>query len=142
VAKAGVPYLSFDACHSYHLRYRGVYGNVVALADTKETSLTNCAFALSTDDSEYGGLYNDIITDGENESELIEVMKNKSSVVISDDNNALRAVAWQVLGNDRLFATCAFHMMHNAKKKGRVGTINCYFGYIDIFLYHLSNHSP
>lgn len=133
MAKAGVPYLSFDACHSYHLCYRGVYGNVIALADTKETSLTNCAFALSTDDSEYGGLYNalfDIITDGENESELIEVMKNKSSVVISDDNNALRAVAWQVLGNDRLFATCAFHMMHNAKKKGRVGTINCYFGYI------------
>ena len=86
MAKAGVPYLSFDACHSYHLRYRGVYGNVVALADTKETSLTNCAFALSTDDSEYGGLYNDIITDGENESELIEVMKNKTSVVISESS--------------------------------------------------------
>ena len=54
-----------------------MYGNVVALAHTKETSLTNCAFALSTDDSEHGGLYNalfDVIKDGENESELIEIM--------------------------------------------------------------------
>jgi len=87
LAKAGVPYFSHDACHCYNLYYRGLYGNVVALADTKETSLTNCAFALSTDDSEYGGLYNalfDIIKDGQNESELIEVMKKKSSVVISD----------------------------------------------------------
>ena len=86
MAKAGVPYLSFDASHSYHLCYRGVYGNVVALADTKETSLTNCAFALSTDDSENAGLYIalfDIIKDGENVSELIEVMKKKSLVMIS-----------------------------------------------------------
>ena len=57
LAKAGVPYFSFDACHSYHPYYRGMYGNVVALADTKRETLTNCAFALSTDDSEYGGLY-------------------------------------------------------------------------------------
>ena len=47
----------------------------------------------------YNALF-DVIKDGENESELNEVMKKKSSVVISDDNNALRAVAWQVLGND------------------------------------------
>ncbi|CAL6337942.1 unnamed protein product [Bathycoccus prasinos] len=96
LAKAGVPYFSFDACHSYHLYYRGVYGNVVALADTKETSLTNCAFTLSTNDSEDGCLYKalfDVMKDGENESELIEVMKKKSSVVISDDNAKFRVAA-------------------------------------------------
>ena len=122
LAKAGVPYFSFDACHSYHPYYRGVYGNVVAVADTKEASLTNCAFALSTDDSEHGGLYNalfDVIKDGENESELIEIMKKKLSVVISDDNDAFRNVARQVLGNDRQFATCSWHMMYNAKNKGK-----------------------
>ena len=122
LAKAVVPYFSFDACHSYHLYYRGVFANVVALVDTKEMSLTNCAFALSTDDSEYGGLYNalfDVIKDGQNESELIEVMKKKRSVVISNDNSAFRNVARQVLGNDRRFATCSWYMMYNAKKKGK-----------------------
>jgi hypothetical protein len=68
-----------------------VFGNVVALVDTKvdakDPTLTNCAFALSTDDSEHGGLYTslfDVIKDGENESPLIKVMKKNSSVVISD----------------------------------------------------------
>jgi hypothetical protein len=126
LAKAGVPYFSFDGCHSYHPWYRGVFGNVVALADTKvdakDPTLTNCAFALSTDDSEHGGLYNslfDVIKDGENESPLIEVMKKKSSVVISDDNDRFRRIARQVLGNDRRFATCSWHMMNNAKKVGK-----------------------
>ena len=96
LAKAGVPYFSFDACHSYHPFYRGVYGNVVALVDTKEESLTNCAFALSTDNSEQGFLYKalfDVIKDGENQSELIDVMKKKSSVAISDDSVRFRGVA-------------------------------------------------
>jgi len=126
LAKAGVPYFSFDACHSYHLYYRGVFGNVVALVDTKvdakDPTLTNCAFALSTDDSEHGGLYNslfDVIKDGENESPLIEVMKKKSSVLISDDNPAFQRIARQELGNDRRFATCSWHMMNNAKKAGK-----------------------
>ena len=55
--EAGLPYFSFDACHSYHPYYRGTYGNAVALVDTKRESLTNCAFALSTDDSENTRLY-------------------------------------------------------------------------------------
>lgn len=103
---------SFDACYTYHQYYRGVYGNVVALADTKKQSLTTCAFALSTDNSEHGGLYKalfDVIKDGENASELIEVMKKKSSVVISDDNVQFRGVAPEALANDRQFATCSWH---------------------------------
>jgi len=121
-AEAGLPYFSFDACHSYHPYYRGTYGNAVALVDTKRESLTNCAFALSTDDSENTGLYTalfDIIKDGENESPLIELMKKESSVVISDDSTAFRGAARQELGNDRRFATCSWHMMYNAKKKGK-----------------------
>lgn len=97
-------------------------GNVVALADTKSETLTNCAFALSTDDSENVGLYTalfDIIKDEENESELIEVMKKKSSVVISDDSTAFRGAARRALGNDRRFGTCSWHVMYNAKKKGK-----------------------
>ena len=42
--------------------------------------------------------------------------------------DAFRNIARQVLGNDRLFATCSWHTMYNAKKKGRVGTIKRYFG--------------
>ena len=122
LAKAGVPYFSFDACHSYHPFYRGVYGNVVALVDTKEESLTNCAFALSTDNSEQGFLYKalfDVIKDGENQSELIDVMKKKSSVAISDDSVRFRGVAREDLGEARQFATCSWHLMNNAKKQGK-----------------------
>ena len=46
-------------------------------------------------------------------------MKKESSVVISDDSTAFRGAARQELGNDRRFATCSWHMMYNAKKKGK-----------------------
>ena len=61
----------------------------------------------------------DVIKDGENESELIKVMKKKGSVVICGDNDRFRRITRQVLGNDRLFATCSWHMMNNAKEVGK-----------------------
>ena len=41
VATVGIPFFSFDAYFSKHLYYKGVYGNLVALVDTKADTLTN-----------------------------------------------------------------------------------------------------
>ena len=121
VASVGVPFFSFDACHAKHLYYRGVYDNAVALIDTEAESLTNYEIALTTDpESKQEGLYASlfkVMGSDENESELINRMKEKSSVVISDDCPAFRSVAKAALGNDRRFASCAWHVMSNAKKK-------------------------
>ncbi len=54
VTSVGVPFFSFDACEDY----RGVYGNAVALVDTKAESLTNCEIAMTTDpESEQESIY-------------------------------------------------------------------------------------
>ena len=53
----------------------------------------------------------------ENESELINRMKEESSVVISDDVGAFHNAANAALGNGRRLASCAWHVMSNAKKK-------------------------
>ena len=96
VASVGVPFFSFDACHAKHLFYRGVFGNAVALVDTKPESLTNCEIAMTTDpESEQESLYASlfkVMGSDENESELINRMKEESSVVISDDVDAFRYI--------------------------------------------------
>jgi len=61
VAAVGVPFFSFDACFSKHLYYKGVYGNLVSLVDTKAASLTNVPVALTTDESEQESLYNGLL---------------------------------------------------------------------------------
>ena len=52
----------------------------------------------------------------ENESELINRMKEESSVIISDDCSAFHNAAHAMLGNGRRLASCAWHVMSNAKK--------------------------
>ena len=61
-------------------------------------------------------LFNVMGSDG-NESELINRMKEESSVVISDDVGAFHSAAKATLGNGRRLASCAWHVMSNAKKK-------------------------
>ena len=66
--------------------------SLFALVDTKDKSLTNCEIALTTDpESEQESLYASlfkVMGSDENESELINRVKEKSSVVISDDCSA------------------------------------------------------
>jgi len=67
VAAVGIPFYSFDACFSKNLYYKGVYGNLVALVDTKAASLTNVPVALTTElselESSYSGLFKVIFTE-------------------------------------------------------------------------------
>ena len=97
--------------------YRGVFGNAVALVDTKPESLTNCEIAMTTDpESEQESLYESLFKVMRS-AELINRMKEKVSVVISDDVSAFHNAAKAALGNDRRLASCAWHVMSNAKKK-------------------------
>ena len=87
VAKVGIPFLSFDACFSKHTYYKGVYGNLVVLVDTKAESLTNVPVALTTDESEQESLYNGLLNISEcnnADSELAKRMKESVSCVIGD----------------------------------------------------------
>ena len=107
VASVGVPFFSFDACHAKHLYYRGVYGNGVALVDTKPESLTNCEIAMTTDpESEQESLYESLFKVMRS-AELFNRMKEESSVVISDDVDAFHNAAKAALGNGRRLASCA-----------------------------------
>ena len=76
---------------------------------------------MTTDpESEQESLYESlfkVMRSDENESELINRMKEESSVVISDDVDAFHNAAKAALGNARRLASCAWHVMSNAKKK-------------------------
>ena len=96
---------------------RGTYGNAVALVDTKPESLTNCEIAMTTDpESEEESLYESLFKVMRS-AELFNRMKEESSVVISDDVDAFHNAAKAALGNGRRLASCAWHVMNNAKKK-------------------------
>ncbi len=76
---------------------------------------------MTTDpESEQESLYESlfkVMRSDENESELINRMKEESSVIISDDVAAFHNAAKAALGNARRLASCAWHVMSNAKKK-------------------------
>jgi len=94
-----------------------VFGNGVALVDTKPESLTNCEIAMTTDpESEQESLYESLFKVMRS-AELFNRMKEESSVVISDDVDAFHNAAHVALGNARRLASCAWHVMSNAKKK-------------------------
>ena len=71
---------------------------------------------VSEQENLYEILFKVMGSDGD-ESELINRMKEKESVVISDDVGAFHNAAKAALGNGRRLASCAWHVMSNAKKK-------------------------
>ena len=103
------------SCEAFVLPRR--FGNAVALVDTKPESLTNCEIAMTTDpESEQESLYESLFKVMRS-AELFNRMKEESSVIISDDVGALHNAAHAALGNARRLASCAWHIMSNAKRK-------------------------
>jgi len=77
VAAVGIPFYSFDACFSKHLYYKGVYGNLVLLVDTKADSLTNVPVALTTEESEMESLYSSLFKVSECNNADSELVKQE-----------------------------------------------------------------
>ena len=130
VAAVGIPFFSFDACFSKHLYYKGVYGNFVALVDTKADSLTNVPVALTTDESEQESLYSDLFNVSEcnnADSELAKRMKEPVSCVIGDGSAQFLNAAQTTLGHQKPIATCSLHVKENARKKCKTGWNENYF---------------
>ena len=124
VAKVGIPFYSFDACFSKHLFYKGVYGNLVALVDTKADSLTNVPVALTTEESELESLYSGLFKVSEcnnADSELAKQMKEPLSCVIGDGASQFFNAAQRTLGFQKSIATCSLHVKENARKRCKTG---------------------
>ena len=124
VARVGIPFYSFDACFSKHLYYTGVYGNLVALVDTKAASLTNVPVALTTEESELESLYSGLFkVSGCNnaDSELAKQMKEQLSCVIGDGASQFFNTAQSTLGIQKSIATCSLHVKENARKRCKTG---------------------
>ena len=124
VARVGIPFYSFDACFSKHLYYTGVYGNLVALVDTKAASLTNVPVALTTEESELESLYSGLFkVSGCNnaDSELAKQMKEQLSCVIGDGAPQFFNAAQSTLGIQKSIATCSLHVKENARKRCKSG---------------------
>ena len=124
VAKVSVPFFSFDACFSKRTYYKGVYGNLVALVDTKADSLTNVPLALTTDESEQESLYIGLLNISEcnnADSELAKRMKESVSCVIGDGSAQLLNAANATLGHQKSICTCSFHVKENARKRCKTG---------------------
>ena len=133
VAKVGIPFFSFDACFSKHTYYKGVYGNLVALVDTKAGKLTNVPFALTTDESEQESLYSGLLNASEcnnADSELAKRMKESVSCVIGDGSPQFLNAARTTLGYQKPIATCSLHVKENTARDVRpVGTRHSSGGY-------------
>ena len=124
VAKVGIPFFSFDACFSKHTYYKGVYGNLVALVDTKAESLTNVPVALPTDESEQESLYNGLLNISEcnnADSELAKLMKESVSCVIGDGSPQFLNAARTTLGHQKPICTCSLHVKENTRKRCKTG---------------------
>jgi hypothetical protein len=124
VAKVGIPFFSFDACFSKHTYYKGVYGNFVALVDTKAESLTNVPVALTTDESEQESLYNGLLNISEcnnADSELAKRMKESVSCVIGDGSAQFLNAARTTLGHQKPICTCSLHVKENTRKRCKTG---------------------
>jgi hypothetical protein len=124
VAKVAVPFFSFDACFSKHTYYKGMYGNLVALVDTKAESLTNVPVALTTDESEQESLYNGLLNISEcnnADSELAKRMKESVSCVIGDGAPQFLNAARTTLGHQKPICTCSLHVKENTRKRCKTG---------------------
>jgi hypothetical protein len=124
VAKVGIPFFSFDACFSKHTHYKGMYGNFVALVDTKAESLTNVPVALTTDESEQESLYNGLLNISEcnnADSELAKRMKESVSCVIGDGSPQFLNAARTTLGHQKPICTCSLHVKENTRKRCKTG---------------------
>ncbi len=124
VAAVGIPFYLFDACFSKHLYYKGVYGNLVSLVDTKADSLTNVPVALTTEESELESLYSGLfyVSECNNaDSELAKQMKEPISCVIGDGASQFFNPAQHTLGFQKSIATCSLHVKENARKRCKTG---------------------
>jgi len=124
VAKVGIPFFSFDACFSKHTYYKGVYGNLVALVDTKTGKLTNVPFTLTTDESEQESLYIGLLNASEcnkADSELAKRMKESVSCVIGDGSPQFLNAARTTLGYQKPICTCSLHVKENTRKRCKTG---------------------
>ncbi|CAL6339200.1 unnamed protein product [Bathycoccus prasinos] len=130
VAAVGIPFLSFDACFSKYLYYKGVYGNLVALVDTKADTLTNVPLSLTTDELEQESSYNGLFHVSERnnaDSELAKRMKESVSCVIGDGSTQFLNAARTTLGHQKPIATCSLYVKENARKKCKTGWNENYF---------------
>ena len=119
VAAVRIPLFSLDACFSKHTYYKGVYGNLVALVDTKAGKLTNVLFALTTDESEQESLYIGLFNASEcnnADSELAKRMKESVSCVIGDGSAQFLNAAQTTFGDQKPIATCSLHVKENVRK--------------------------
>ncbi|CAL6334073.1 unnamed protein product [Bathycoccus prasinos] len=118
VAAVGIPF-SFDAYFSKHTYYKGVYGNLVSLLDTKADTLTHVRLALTTDESEQESLYIGLFNASEcnnADSELAKRMKESVSCVIGDGSAQFLNAAQTTFGHQKPIATCSLHVKENVRK--------------------------